>query len=59
LVLRIMFNKKTISFAESLPKNNVNLSGSTKVGIARINIKIRPAYKRMLKINDFKNCIKN
>jgi len=58
-VLRIIFNKKTMYFAESLPKNKVNLSGRNKVGIARINIVTRPTYKKMLKINDFKNCIKN
>ena len=48
-VLRIIFNKKIIYLAESLPKNKVNLSGSNKVGIARINITIRPKYKKILK----------
>ena len=37
----------------------VNLSGSIKVGIARMNIATNPKYKKILKINDFKNCIKN
>ena len=45
--------------AENLPKNKVNLLGSNKVGIARINIEIRPKYKKILKVNDFKNCIKS
>ena len=58
-VLRTIFNKKTIYLAETLPKNKVNLSGSVKVGIARMNITISPKYKKILKINDLKNCIKN
>ena len=33
--------------------------GSKKVGIARMNIAISPKYKKILKINDLKNCIKN
>ena len=45
--------------ADTLPKNIVNLLGSTNVGIAKTKIVMRPTYKKMLKINDFINCVKN
>ena len=48
-----------IYFAETLPKNNVNLEGSIRVGIASINIRIKPENNRILKIKDLKNCINN
>lgn len=53
------FQKKTMYLADTLPKNIVNLLGSTNVGIAKTKIVMRPTYKKMLKINDFINCIKN
>ena len=40
-------------------KPYINLLGRTSVGIARIKIIIRPTYKKILKINDLINCIKN
>ena len=49
----------TIYFADTLPKNIVNLLGKINVGIAKIKIVIRPTYKKILKINDLVNCIKN
>ena len=36
--------------ADTLPKNIVNLLGSTNVGIAKKKIVMRPTYKKMLKI---------
>ena len=45
--------------ADTLPKNIVNLLGRTNVGTARIKIVMSPANKKILKIKDFKNCIKN
>jgi hypothetical protein len=45
--------------ADTLPKNIVNLLGRIRVVIAKIKINIRPTYRKILKINDFKNCIKN
>ena len=45
-------------FAENLPKNIVNLLGSTNVGIANTNIITSPVYRKILKIKDFINCIK-
>jgi hypothetical protein len=45
--------------AEALPKNIVNLLGRIKVGIAKIKINIRPTYRKILKIKDLINNIKN
>jgi len=45
--------------ADSLPKNIVNLLGRIRVGIAKIKIDIRPAYRKILKIKDLINSIKN
>ena len=45
--------------ADTFPKNIVNLLGRTNVGIARIKIVMSPVNKKILKISDFKNCIKN
>ena len=50
---------RTIYFADNLPKNIVNLLGKTNVGMAKIKIVIRPANKKILKINDLISCIKN
>tara|TARA_Y100000816_G_C25670579_1_gene355505 strand:+ start:332 stop:484 length:153 start_codon:yes stop_codon:yes gene_type:complete len=47
----------TIYLAETLPKNKVNLLGRNNVGIARIKMKIKPVYSKILKTKDFKNCI--
>ena len=46
-------------FADILPKKIVNLSGRIKVGIAKIKIEISPQYRKILKIKDLINCIKN
>ena len=56
---KIILKISTIYFADNLPKNIVNLLGKTNVGIAKIKIVIRPTYKKILKINDLINCIKN
>ena len=45
--------------ADTLPKNIVNLLGRMSVGIAKIKINIRPTYKKILKIKDLINNIKN
>jgi hypothetical protein len=45
--------------AHNLPKNIVKLLGKNSAGIAKIKIQISPAYKKTLKIKDFKNRIKN
>jgi len=45
--------------ADNLPKNIVNLLGRTRVGIAKIKINIRPKYRKILKIKDLINNIKN
>ena len=37
----------------------LNLLGITNVGMAKIKIIIRPTYKKILKISDLINCIKN
>ena len=54
-----MLFRSTIYFADNLPKKIVNLLGKTKVGIAKIKIVMSPTYKKILKINDLINCIKN
>ena len=59
LASKISLKINTIYFADSLPKNIVNLLGKNNVGIAKIKIVMRPTYKRILKINDLINCIKN
>ena len=46
-------------FADNLPKKIVNLSGRINVGIANMKIKIKPKYRKILKIKDLINCIKN
>ena len=46
-------------FADNLPKKMVNFSGRTNVGIANMKIRISPKYRKMLKIKDLINCIKN
>jgi hypothetical protein len=45
--------------ADTLPKNIVNLLGRIRVGIAKIKINIRPTYRKILKIKDLINNIKN
>jgi len=45
--------------ADNLPKNIVNLLGRIRVGIAKIKINIRPMYRKILKIKDLINNIKN
>ena len=45
--------------ADNLQKNIVNLLGRTRVGIAKIKINIRPTYRKILKIKDLINNIKN
>jgi hypothetical protein len=45
--------------ADNLPKNIVNLLGRIRVGIAKIKINIRPMYRKILKIKDLINSIKN
>ena len=45
--------------ADNLPKKIVNLSGKINVGIANMKIKIKPKYRKILKIKDLINCIKN
>ena len=46
-------------FADNLPKKIVNLSGRINVGMANMKIRISPKYRKILKIKDLINCIKN
>ena len=46
-------------FADNLPKKIVTLFGRINVGIANMKIKISPKQRKILKIKDLINCIKN